>query len=175
MSGRRFQTKPMAAVHLDDCSVTTVLNSGRRMFLDAVDADLLQGTWTQGKKYAQRIVRQNGRPTSEYIHRIILSRIIGRSLNTDEMADHIDGNPLNNRRDNLRVANRVQNAANSRRRINNKSGFKGVRQRKDRWHATINGRFIGSFLTPEEAHAAYCAAAREKYGEFANFGDANRD
>jgi hypothetical protein len=92
-----------------------------------------------------------------------------------EHIDHINGDRSDNRLANLREASVSQNLGNAKRSKNNTSGFKGVcRGRGDKWRATIcvNGkrRKIGSFSTPEEAHKAYCAAATEKRGEFANFG-----
>jgi len=88
------------------------------------------------------------------------------------MIDHRDGNSTNNRRTNLRLASPSQNTAN-RRPGNNRSGYKGVdfHRRLERWRAVIcnKGRriYLGSFTTPEAAHAAYAAAARELFGEFA--------
>ena len=88
------------------------------------------------------------------------------------LIDHRDGDRSNNRWDNLRRATGSQNSANRRRHRNNKSGFKGVMQTESgRWRAGIhkNGRnqHLGIFATPQEAHAAYVAAARELFGEFA--------
>lgn len=87
-----------------------------------------------------------------------------------EMVDHIDGDPTNNRKSNLRAATQVQNARNRKINSNNSTGFKGVCKDKTRFAAFISGTFIGTFSTPEEAHAAYCAAAKELHGEFANYG-----
>jgi hypothetical protein len=86
--------------------------------------------------------------------------------------DHRDGNPSNNRWDNLRRATPSQNGANRRMYRNNKCGLKGVvRNHVGRWCATIckNGRnrHLGTFSTPQDAHAAYVAAARKLFGEFA--------
>jgi HNH endonuclease len=89
------------------------------------------------------------------------------------MIDHRDGNSTNNRWTNLRRATASQNRANSRRSRHNTSGFKGVClcRRSGRWHAYVykNGRRIhlGMFARPEAAHAAYVAAARKLFGEFA--------
>jgi hypothetical protein len=86
--------------------------------------------------------------------------------------DHRDGDPSNNRWNNLRRATASQNGANARRSKSNASGFKGVsRARSGRWRAGISkkGRrhHLGIFSTPQEAHAAYVAAARRLFGEFA--------
>lgn len=88
--------------------------------------------------------------------------------------DHMNGISTDNRIANLREANQSQNMANARRSRNCKSGFKGVTAYRSRWVATI-GKFgrkkhIGVFDTPEEAHAAYLAAATNLHGEFARPG-----
>jgi hypothetical protein len=87
--------------------------------------------------------------------------------------DHIDGNPSNNAWHNLRLADRCQNLSNCKRHKDNASGFKGVSwdKQKQRWQATICHQrkqyHLGRFDTPEEAHAAYVAAAERLHGEFA--------
>jgi HNH endonuclease/AP2 domain len=89
------------------------------------------------------------------------------------MIDHRDGDPTNNRWSNLRRATASQNGANSRRPRDNSSGYKGVFlcRGSGRWRARVGkgGRKIhlGTFDTPEAAHAAYVAAARKLFGEFA--------
>jgi hypothetical protein len=88
------------------------------------------------------------------------------------MIDHRDGNRANNRWSNLRLATQSENSANRHRHINNTSGFKGVSLCKwGKWRACIekNGRKIhlGMYDTPQAAHAAYVAAARKLFGEFA--------
>lgn len=69
------------------------------------------------------------------------------------IGDHIDGNPLDCRRRNLRVVNASQSSANVRARA--KSGFRGVYPNKSRWIARCkqNGRIInlGTYDTAEEA------------------------
>ena len=86
--------------------------------------------------------------------------------------DHRDGNPINNRLSNLRLASVRDNTANSKKRAGTSSRFKGVTWVKthQKWKAAIEERrevrFLGYFETEEAAHAAYCVAARRAYGEF---------
>jgi hypothetical protein len=106
------------------------------------------------------------------MHRFILQRMIGRELTTGEHTDHINGDTLDNRRANLRLANRFENSRNKPKRKHNKSGYKGVTLQRGLWFATIrvNGKnkVLGKFNTPEEAYAAYCEGAKKYHGEFAN-------
>jgi hypothetical protein len=89
------------------------------------------------------------------------------------MIDHRDGDATNNSWSNLRRATPSQNNANRRRLRHNTSGYKGVFScgRSGRWRAVIrrNWRrtYLGTFDTPEAAHAAYVEAARKLFGEFA--------
>lgn len=97
---------------------------------------------------------------------------------TDEwppsLVDHINGNGLDNRWANLRLASVAQNMANSKARVDNKSGIKGVQQQKNKsstWMAriTVNRKniYIGTYATKQEAHQAYLAAAKKYHGDFA--------
>lgn len=85
--------------------------------------------------------------------------------------DHINCDPLDDRWDNLRIASRAQNLANTRAR----SGLKGASwvTAKGKWKAQIRigGKncHIGYFGTEQEANAAYRAAAVKAHGEFARW------
>jgi hypothetical protein len=77
---------------------------------------------------------------------------------------------------NLRLASRAENAQNRKRHTSNSTGFKGVatfnrphHRAKYRSSIRVNGKriFLGLFHTPEDAYAAYCAAAKKYHGEFA--------
>lgn len=86
--------------------------------------------------------------------------------------DHEDLSHANDRWNNLRLATPSQNAANAGVWKSNTSGFKGVslERRTGRWVAQISCDrrhiYLGSFDAPEEAHAAYVAAAKKHFGEF---------
>ena len=82
--------------------------------------------------------------------------------------DHIDGNPSNNRIENLRDVSVLMNQQNQRRaHVSNKSsGFQGVSfdARTNRWMAKISinntTKNLGRYDTPEQDHSAYLSAKR---------------
>lgn len=93
------------------------------------------------------------------------------------VVDHINNFGLDNRKTNLRICLIRENVTNQKIARHNTSGFKGVSRTHKctaPWRATITSKGVqyslGSFWTPEAAHAAYCTAALRLHGEFANFG-----
>lgn len=133
--------------------------------------------------YAHRtpsVYTSNGR-TSKHIpmHRHILG--LGSIKEDPVHVDHINGNTLDNRRENLRIATCSQNSANRRMRKDNTSGYKGVSWRKQRqkWEAyiTINGKrkLLGLFDCKHEAARAYNEAAIKLFGEFAKLNEIPSD
>lgn len=98
------------------------------------------------------------------LHRLIWLWHYG-SLPEKEI-DHIDGNPSNNRIENLREATPGENRQNQKRaRKNNKLGFQGVYKVKRKYRASITkdrkSHHLGYFDTPEDAHQAYLTAKRQ--------------
>lgn len=89
--------------------------------------------------------------------------------------DHKDGDGLNNTRDNLRLANRSQNAANRRKALGCSSDYKGVYKRGSKFLAMITEkgklRHLGTFREELKAAQAYNDAALKIYGEFARLND----
>lgn len=161
-------------------TVTIPLTKDYVTIVDACDGDLIAFKWrAQGVaiKYATRSVTviggKPGQQKVQWMHRVILSRILGRELTRHEVVDHIDGDGLNNRRSNLRLATQMQNASNRKLNKNNTSGYKGVSwdTKTDKWVAQImtnqKQNRLGYFDNPEDAYKAYCAAALELHGEFA--------
>lgn len=108
-------------------------------------------------------------------HRLAFLYMTGKLPPENISVDHIDGDGLNNRWANLRLATCSQNCGNARLPKNNTSGFKGVSYVKAicRYHAyiTVNRRRtnLGFFDTPEEAAAAYKTAAQKHFGEFSRY------
>lgn len=107
----------------------------------------------------------NGTTTSERMHRVILARKLGRPLLRDEYTDHVNGDGLDNRRQNLRLATNAQNQRNChRRKANPTSRFLGVywAARDKRWAARIQvnrrGVNLGYYTTEFDA-----VLAREEY------------
>ena len=122
--------------------------------------------------YQTALIRLNGRWYAE--HRLIWLFMTGAWPKNE--IDHINGDPTDNRFENLREATHAQNQRNKGPMRNNLLGVKGVGYRRNRFYAQISvgrrddGRkkvcHIGTFGTIEEASAAYRKVAAEMHGEF---------
>lgn len=112
---------------------------------------------------------------SYYVHRLVWLLHMGY---LPEQLDHIDGNPRNNRIENIRECSNLENARNSKSRSNSRSKFKGVFWNYKKWSAQIrigkDVRCLGSFLTEEEAAMSYDKAAVNLFGSFAKLNRAER-
>lgn len=86
--------------------------------------------------------------------------------------DHINGDPLDNRLDNLREATPHQNQANKGMRIDNTSGVKGVTWDKNRglWIASLSHKrkhiHLGRYANIDEAAEAYRLGSIKYFGEY---------
>jgi hypothetical protein len=141
------------------------LTQGKVALIDDEDAERVLG-----RNWAYLSVQNGPGPgyaisSSGLMHRLILNAPRGVEV------DHVNGDGLDNRRENLRLATHAQNASNSRLHRDNVTGYKGVRHKRNRWQAriTVNQKeiYLGSFIALEDAARAYDAAAREHFGEFA--------
>lgn len=172
----------MATSNRTDSTIEIQLTKGQVAIIDIDDADLAELQWSAlgsgvrgGLPYfvATRASKMGGKRATQYMHRVIMERVLGCSLASDEQVDHIDGDSLNNRRANLRKATNAQNQANRGAQANNTSGYKGVYWSKaDRkWKAFIRVNkkmlHLGYFSKPEDAHKAYIDAAKKYFGEYA--------
>jgi len=102
-------------------------------------------------------------------HRLAWLYVYGEWPN--DYVDHIDGDKLNNRISNLRVASNSQNKSNGKLYRHSTSGFKGVSKCGKKWKAQIvhgyKNIYLGCHDTKEQAHEAYVKKANELQGEFA--------
>ena len=103
------------------------------------------------------------------IHRLIMNAPDGMDV------DHINGDPLDNRKSNLRICSRSQNQMNKGKPKNNTTGFKGVHFYKPSGKFISNIRvdgknvYLGSFEKSEDAYKAYCEACVKYHQEFHHF------
>lgn len=144
------------------------LTKGKRTIVDDdLYESLSKHKWHCAHGYAVRRIRVGGEQRILFMHRVILGTPNG------SYTDHINGDKLDNRRENLRVCTTLENARNQGLQRNNTSGFKGVTWNKNdrRWRAQLmcSGKafFLGNHKTREAAALAYNKAAIELYGKFA--------
>lgn len=139
------------------------------LLFDECDRALVESMgWHRHKTKHTTYARSNTRPKF-YLHRLLL-----KAPKVMEV-DHKNGNGLDCRRANLRVASKSQNMMNTKAKANNKSGRKGVHLSKDgKWRAELmaNGTRYrsGGFDNFEEAVAWRLAAEKLYHGEYAGFG-----
>lgn len=135
--------------------------------IDDEDAEkVFRHTWSvHYKKGRLTDVRTNLKTRKQLtLHRLISGR---------KMIDHKDGNPLNNKKENLRCCSNAENIRNRGLQSNNSSGFKGAyfHTNKNKYQAQIkvNGCmiYLGLHENVKDAARAYNKAAKQFYGEFA--------
>ena len=119
--------------------------------------------------------RKLGVRTGILMHRMLM----GAEKGDGKFVDHINGNGLDNRRENLRFATLSQNQANTHV-VKSASGYKGVfKHCKGNWEARIGYSYagkkkyksLGVFKDKREAAIAYNTAALVLYGEYAKLND----
>jgi hypothetical protein len=164
------------------------LSQGYTAAIDAADVDRISGrNWhahvrrrKDGSIYTiyaiTNIQHTDGTRTATNLHRLLLDAPAHLQV------DHINGDGLLNTRANLRLCSATENQRNQRTdRRSNRSGIKGVylQEHPRRWmaHIRIDGKlmYLGRFDEPGKAAAAYDAAAKQHYGEFAKTNDLRGD
>lgn len=128
------------------------------MALSAEDMDIKDLPWRLHKGYA----RCN---KDLYAHRLVLERILERKLNRGEVCDHINGIPLDNRRENIRLTNTQGNSQNRREtQKNSTSGKRGVTFQKSsgKWMAYVRHNYKSIYVGLYEDVESAAKAAADK-------------
>lgn len=155
------------------------LTKGYVAIVDAADFDWLNQWKWHAMKCGRHIYARRTHWTGThsrhvvYMHRLILD------VEPGMVGDHINGDTLDCRRENLRSCTQAENSRNRTVKWDAAAGLKGVHKSSpNRWSAVIrigdDTRHLGSFKSPELAARAYDAAAAELHGAFArpNFPEA---
>lgn len=153
------------------------LTRGFETKVDNNDFDYLSKfTWhalvtRKGKVYAKTtLYLGNYKQKDMLMHRMIMLFPSGE-------IDHINGDSLDNRKENMRVGSHLQNLMNRPKSHSNRTGYKGVIKKNDKWGKSsymarigvdLKSINLGYYKTAIEAAIAYNKAAQEIYGEFAH-------
>lgn len=116
-------------------------NKGKYTIVSKEDyQELSKYKWYATDKGHRRTKYARGTLNGKFKHSTGMHRVIlGVTGKPHLLVDHINGNGLDNRRENLRIATPSKNASNVSLRRDNTSGYKGVSYRKDRgtWRTEI--------------------------------------
>ncbi len=158
--------------------IKITLTQGKVALIDAADLPLVgmmkwhaaltgprrNRRWYAATKRSRTAARADGLPRGVMMHRLVM----GAAANQD--VDHVSGDGLDNRRENLRFATCSQNQANARK-YRGRWAFKGIyRVSPGCWAAQIGPerQYLGCFMTAVDAAVAYDEAARNHWGSYAH-------
>jgi len=127
--------------------------------ISRIDEDLHYVDWWFTNGYAGVRLYRGGENRMLYMHQAVMERVLSRNLVRGEVVDHINGDRLDNRRSNLRVATYSQNSRNRAMKPSGVSGFVGVHRCTHSSHSwwvantKVRGRTIrfGCYSDPLEA------------------------
>ena len=140
---------------------------GALVLFDAEEADrvAVKRWFLSDSGYATHTFHSGGKTEHLYLHRFLRPSL--------GLIDHWNTDTLDCRKNNLRPATKVQNNQHRRGWKSKGEHFKGVfwEERTQRWRAGIGvgtkKHWLGRFICPKEAAAAYNAAALRFFGQFA--------
>lgn len=164
-------------IHKDYAELILYDNNGNEKAKSIIDIDDIEKikNYKWGLDSKGYVKRNNESSKTIKLHNYIM----GYDCDDNYYYDHIDRNPLNNRKSNLRVCTKQQNTWNRSISSRNTTGTPGLYFKKSRnkWTVTfrINGKSIqiGSFKTKEEAISARKEAELKYYGEFSIYNNEN--
>lgn len=150
-------------------------DEGVEFYFDKEDYDKIKDIyWREHRDsvngYARGYVNTDENNIHKYIfmHNLIMDNL----LDKDKIVDHISGNTLDNKKENLRICNNQKNSMNKRKPKNNTSGVKGVSysEIEHKWKAyiTYNKKrmHLGTFLNKEDAIKVRKKAEQKYFKEF---------
>lgn len=147
------------------------LPCGRVAIIDSDDFEKVKNIpWYFHKPYVRATIKRGRKTERIYLHRLV------KNAPTGLFVDHINRDPLDNRKSNLRICTMSQNCSNRTIQKNSTTKIKGVFMERDgrqkKWRAQIKYQrktfYLGRFYTKSEAAAAYAEKAKELFKEFAN-------
>ena len=145
------------------------LSQGRVTIVDDDDfEEISKHKWNYAQGYAKRnIAAGAGKQATLHMHVAIMGKTGGLEI------DHVNGNGLDNRRDNLQFVTHAQNLQNKAPDKNTSSVYKGVswNKRIKRWTSQImidkKLRHLGRYENEQAAALAYNNAAIKHFGQYA--------
>ena len=152
----------------EDGSVIGYTSKEEKFYFDSDDYDIVKEYSWSISDHGYVVARDNSTKKLIRLHRLVMGCVEGDSI----MIDHINRNRNDNRKENLRICNILENAQNRSVMKNNTSGVPGVTWNKklSKWTAyiTVNKKRIhlGTFKQKEKAIEIRLKAEKEYFGEF---------
>jgi len=162
MTDKEIYVKANSLFDYKDGTLIRKVNAGRGIQGNAAGC-------VNGRGYLQTSIHQK----TYFVHRLIW---LLHYKKMPFMIDHINGDRLDNRIENLREVTSSENSQNRSIGSNNTSGIKGVSwfAQSCKWKATImvNGvhNYLGLYVDIRDAETAVCAYREKIHGEYANNG-----
>ena len=130
-----------------------------------VHAKASRRRWHMHQDYPATTLGSGKKAYKLYLHRFVMSAKSGT------IVDHKNGDHLDNRRANLRLASKGENTINRDRLPTNGAGYKGVSKRGKTYRAFVHKDgttiYLGTFPTAKAAACAYNGGAKKHFGKFA--------
>lgn len=147
-----------------------VTRKGEVFLIDGADESIARRhCWSKHEHcYARAVTRIDGRLRTVYLHRLLCQTSAGRPH-----VDHVNGDPTDCRRANLRPCTRSENLRNQKLRADSRTGLKGVGLHKPTGRFRARVRVLGAvvdeglFDTAAEAAAVAVRRRDQLHGEFA--------
>lgn len=106
-----------------------------------------------------------------YVHRWLMGLPEGKEV------DHINGDSLDNRKDNLRACSKAENRRNLGISIRNNSGYKGIwfDKSRNKYQVRVGHKFVGRYSLLVDAISAYNEVAKDTFGVFAKINNVQKE